>query len=373
MNIVFPFVGDSVGGSHRSIIELHKELIKFNITSSIVVHKKGPLTSMLDDVNIMYIYLPIDRFAGESPSVFNVVYSILINFIRISRFIKNNKIAIVHGNDLRINLTWSLPTKLSGAFYLWHQRSLMSSSILWKIFVVLADHFVTISKYVHQSLPGNIPESKKTLVLNPFDTRKHYGRDMSRKWINKFYNIPSNSILIGYIGRLVDWKNVDFLIKGFSKYVSKSNTSLHLLIVGTGEVEYVNTLKKITDKLGVKKMITFTGFNSEPDRVIAAFDLMIAPSSTEPFGRTLVEAMIQNTPVLASRGGAHSEIIDNGVTGRMYDHNNINDFIDQFDLYINDRAKCKIVKTAHNVATLRYSSCQHARHIVDIYQQLITV
>ena len=100
---------------------------------------------------------------------------------------------------------------------------------------------------------------------------------------------------------------------------------------------------------------------------------MIAPSSTEPFGRTLVEAMIQNTPVLASRGGAHSEIIDNGVTGRMYDHNNINDFIDQFDLYINDRAKCKIVKTAHNVATLRYSSCQHARHIVDIYQQLITV
>ena len=80
-------------------------------------------------------------------------------------------IDIVHGNDLRVNLTWSLPTRISGSIYIWHQRSFMSSSALWRISALLANHFVTISQYVHQSLPSNIPKSKKTLVLKRYFSR----------------------------------------------------------------------------------------------------------------------------------------------------------------------------------------------------------
>jgi glycosyltransferase involved in cell wall biosynthesis len=374
LKILFPFVGDSVGGSHQSIIELQKELNKSNISSFIVVHKRGPLTLMLDDVNIKYIYFPINKLAGESPNFFSIMHAIITNFIVINQFIKNHGITMVHGNDLRVNLTWSLPTRLSKAFYLWHQRSLMSPSIFWKFSIILADHFVTISRYVHQSLPSNISESKKTLILNPFNTEKYYEQGSSKRWLEKLYSVPKNDILFGYIGRLVDWKNVDFLIKGFAEYAKKSSLLMHLIIVGTGDSKYMSTLKQLVRQLGVNNIVTFSGFNAEPNRVVSAFDLMVAPSNNEPFGRTLIEAMMQKTPVLASRGGGHSEIINDGSTGRLYVHNNIEDFINQCDSYLNDnKSTNEIISKANTLATLKYSSDRHSENIIKIYRQLLAV
>jgi glycosyltransferase involved in cell wall biosynthesis len=374
LKVLFPFVGDSIGGSHRSVLELYNEMESSNLTPILILHEIGLLSNLLDSLNIQYEYIFIKRLAGESPNLFKIALSIVLNFFKLSRFIHKNKIDIVHGNDLRINLTWSFAARASGALYIWHQRSLMSPSMLWRASALLADHFVTISKYVHQSLPRNIPEAKKTLILNPFNVKKTYKKEDSREWLNVVYNIPEQSILFGYIGRLVDWKNVDFLIRCFSEYVNKSSMHLHLIIVGTGNNKYIDTLKQLSYKLEVKNHISFVGFNSDPDRVISAFDLMIAPSNREPFGRTLVESMIQNTPVLAARGGGHSEIINHGVTGRLYDHNNIDDFISQCDAYFNDcSSKYEIVSKANTIASLKYSSHLHIKSITQLYQKLVVI
>ena len=371
MKVLFPFVGDSIGGSHRSIIELYSELENSAITPVFVLHEIGPLSDLLDGLNVQYEYIFIKHLAGESPNILNIAFSVVLNFFKLSKFIRKNKIDIVHGNDLRINLTWSLPTRLSSTVYIWHQRSLMSPSVLWKTSVLLANHFITISEYVHQSLPSNIPESKKTLILNPFNIKNIYDRSVSRRWLNELYDIPENSILLGYIGRLVDWKNVDFLIYCFSKYIKKSNLHIHLIIVGDGDNKYLDSLKKLTHKLEVKNIVTFAGFNSEPDRVISAFDLMIAPSNKEPFGRTLVEAMIQKTPILAARGGGHSEIINNEVTGRLYDHNNVDDFIDKCEIFFNNsESNYEIINKANDTAYIKYSAHKHAENIIQIYKNL---
>jgi len=373
IKILFPFVGDSIGGSHRSILELHNALERSgSVTSIFVLHEIGPLSKLLDDIDIQYECIPIKHLAGESPNLLKIASSIIFNFFKLKKFIRNNKVDIVHGNDLRINLTWSLPTRLSGSVYLWHQRSIMSSSVLWKFSKILANYFVAISECVYQSLPSNIPKSKKILILNPFNITKIYKAIDSRRWIDVLYNVPKNSILCGYIGRLVDWKNVDFLIICFTKYAKKSNLNLHLIIVGTGDDKYVGFLKSLVFKLKAQKIITFVGFNSESHRIISSFDLMVAPSSQEPFGRTLVESMIQKTAVLAARGGGHSEIIDNGVTGRLYDHGNIESFMNQCDLYFNDeKSKCKIINTANTMAILKYSSDKHAQNIMQIYRSLL--
>jgi len=92
-------VGDSVGGSHHSIIELYYELKKTSISPLILLHKKGPLSVFLENSDIKYHYLPIKKMAGESPKLFWIVYGMLSNYRLIRRFLKENKIDIVHGND----------------------------------------------------------------------------------------------------------------------------------------------------------------------------------------------------------------------------------------------------------------------------------
>ena len=98
-----------------------------------------------------------------------------------------------------------------------------------------------------------------------------------------------------------------------------------LTLVFLGAVNYytgqVFDLKKITQF-------------AHQHNIIAGFDLMVAPSNIEPFGRTLVEAMLQKTPVIAAKGGGHSEIIQHGLNGLLYNHNDVDDFIIQINKYI---------------------------------------
>ena len=367
MKVLFPFVGDSLVGSHNSILELYRELCKNDIPSCILIHQKGQLSLFLDDIGIKYEYLPIKKLAGEKPNVFLVLYNVLINFNKIYMYLWRNEISVVHGNDLRINLTWSFPTKLSRASYVWHQRTVMSSSYLWNVIYFLADYFITISRHVHETLPNNISESNKKLVLNPFDTTKSYNKFESRNFIESTYSIPKDVLLVGYIGRLVEWKNVDFLIKCFLEYSKHCDCAVHMLIVGTGRDEYVSALKKLANTAN----ITFAGFNNRPNKIISGFDVLVAPSNIEPFGRTLVESMIQKTPIIAARGGGHLEIIKHRTTGWLYDHGNTDDFIMQINEVINE---CKIVenvvKRAYKYACLKFSSTEHVKNIINIYNQL---
>lgn len=373
MKVLFPFVGDSVGGSHNSILELYYCLEKTKITPIILIHNKGPLSNLLDNLQIQYVLFPVKKLAGESPNIIKVFFGIFSNFFKIQKFLKINEINIVHGNDLRINLTWSFPTRVLRRKYVWHQRTTMSNSLLWKLSFFLSDHIVAISKYVFQTLPSNIPSSKKSLVLNPFNIEIFFDKDDSRKWTNDLYSLPENTILFGYIGRLVSWKNVDILIQYFSNFIKSQNKPIHLLIVGTGSNDYVDKLKNIVIKLGLNDKVTFAGFTSEPLRVIASFDLLISSSDNEPFGRTIVEAMIQNTSVLAAYGGGHNETITPGQTGYLYRHESLDDFCRQCDLNINNTIeRDAMLKNAHNLVSSKYSSSKHAKSILDIYKSLMS-
>ena len=131
-------------------------------------------------------------------------------------------------------------------------------------------------------------------------------------------------------------------------------------------------IKNIVIKLGLNNKVTFAGFTSEPLRVIASFDLLISSSNNEPFGRTIIEAMIQKTPVLAAYGGGHNETITPGQTGFLYRHESSDDFTKQCDLNINNAIqRDAMIINAHNIACSKYSSIKHSNSILDIYKSLI--
>ncbi len=51
--------------------------------------------------------------------------------------------------------------------------------------------------------------------------------------------------------------------------------------------------------------------------LMPALDVLVVPSHQEPFGTVLAEAMNAGTPVVATRVGGLSEVVDDGVTGRL--------------------------------------------------------
>ena len=376
MNILFPFVGDSVGGSHWSAINLFTELqTRIYINPTIVLHiADGPLSKHLDSLGIPYDVVPLSNLAGQKPNLIYISFFMLAHVGLIAKYIKSNSIDIVHGNDLRINLTWSLPVKLSPAKYVWHQRTLLSNSMKWRTVHYLSDFVVSISSYVHNSLPDNLTQESSACVKNPFDTKIIYDKRKSRKAINVKYPFLKNAFLLGYVGRLVPWKHVENILFALQEIVHRTRNTykIHLMIVGRGDVHYTRKINNLIRSLKLDDHVMMTGFVNDPSLTLSALDLLIASSHNEPFGRVIIESMIQKTPVLAYRSGGHIETIEHNKTGLLYDESTSNSLSKyMFRIISKDINIESIADTAYSKAILEYSSVTHTDKIISIYKRLL--
>ncbi len=372
LKILFPFIGNSIGGSHISTLELYFSLLDENISAIIVLHEDDSLLSeYLKNKNIPFSVLKTPRMAGETPGKLSILIGILTNFFYFGNFIKTNNIDIVHGNDLRVNLSWFLPARVFSKGFVWHQRTILSTSKFWLLIAYLCDYFIAISNVVMQSSPKNIPSVKKKIVYNPFNVSSFLNKKMERDRILDKYNIPHNCFLLGCVGRVVGYKNIDFLIKCTHDIYQKLNKKVYLVVVGTGTESYLNELKKYANDLGVDKRIIFTGFLNNPNKAIAAFDLLIAPSRVDAFGRSIVEAMLQKTPVLADKFGGHVDIISEGYNGAFYDSTIKDDFIDKISIIMDGENIDTTVNNAFSFSNKEFSSKQHFHNIFNIYSGLL--
>ena len=372
MKILFPFVGDSVGGSHISTLGLYSSLINEGISAIIVIHKdKGPLSEYLLNKNIPFHVLKTSRLSGEVPSKLSIVVGVMINYFRFAKFIRTHEIDIVHGNDLRINLSWSLPAKFVAKGFVWHQRTLLSNLKLWLLIRYLCDYFVAISDVVMQSAPRNIQDHQKKMIYNPFNINYSTNKELERKYTIEKYNIPSNCFLVGCVGRVVDYKNIDFIIKNISEIYCSINKNIYLIVAGAGSEEYVNELREYACNVGVSDHIIFTGFINNPNRLISSLDLLVAPSRVDAFGRTIVEAMLQKTPVLAAKSGGHLNIISEGVNGTFYEPTIKDDFFKKISIIMNRTNISELSDNAYQFAQFNFSPKQHLNNILPIYHNLL--
>jgi len=85
-----------------------------------------------------------------------------------------------------------------------------------------------------------------------------------------------------------------------------------------GEQPYAAHLARLVDELGLAGRVQFLGQRSDVPRLMRAVDAVIHPSiDPEPFGRTLVEAMLAGVPVIATDAGAASDILEAGRAGTL--------------------------------------------------------
>ncbi|MBO72881.1 MAG: hypothetical protein CMD35_04605 [Flavobacteriales bacterium] len=248
---------------------------------------------------------------------------------------------------------------------------MLSKSNFWKCITILSDHFIGISQAVVNSAPSNIKPFRKSLVYNAFDANERFNKQNSRDLINRKFPICKNAYVFGYVGRLVDYKNVDFLIKCLPKLMNSTDKSIYLLIAGHGLEQHVTYLKNIVNKLNLQSNIIFTGFVSNPLELISGLDVLVASSGIDAFGRTVIESMLQSTPVLAANRGGHSEIIDDEIDGLLYNINCENDFIEKALRLLEDYSlRDRLTYNALKKSSSQYTQRKLLLSIEDIYKSV---
>ena len=111
----------------------------------------------------------------------------------------------------------------------------------------------------------------------------------------------SNRRIVLFLGRLHYKKQPDVLIRAFHQ-ACHSIDDLHLVLVGSGERRYVETLRELVKSLGIQDRVLFTGIltGEAVKEAYRAASIFVLPSWQENFGLSVVEAMAAECPVVIS-------------------------------------------------------------------------
>lgn len=173
-------------------------------------------------------------------------------------------------------------------------------------------------------------------------------------------NSLGNKLVIGTIGFISDIKNQ---IEGVRliKYLRSHGINAYLNIYGSvssaSDEIYNVKLKKSISEENVKPYINFKGFVTGEDKFLES-DIIISFSKTEGFGRTIVEAMMRNKPIIAWRGaGGPIDITENGKYGFLVEHNDYHDYATKiFDMQKNPEALAQNIEASREFALQNFNT-----------------
>ena len=179
---------------------------------------------------------------------------------------------------------------------------------LRKLMADASVHFVAVSQAVRQTaIERGIPPDRVRVVYTGVDCDA----------FSRFHSLPADRCDVVFVGRLVEVKGVEFLIRAMAK-VAIQRPEVRLVVVGDGPLRAPLTALAI--QLGVRAEFVGAAPRSVVKTALRRARALCLPSVTtadgcyEAFGMVVLEAAASGTPVITSaRGGAES-VID-GVTG----------------------------------------------------------
>lgn len=140
------------------------------------------------------------------------------------------------------------------------------------------------------------------------DKRSEYGRQTRSK-----LGIPGTGTVFGCIAAIVGDKGINELVEAFND-ISQSHPEVYLLYVGqTTEKDPVKSSTLETMKSN--RQIFQVGWQTEPERYLAAMDIFVLPTYREGLGVVNIQASAMGLPVISTTVPGPQEAIVDGQTG----------------------------------------------------------
>ena len=199
-------------------------------------------------------------------------------------------------------------------------------------------------------------------------------KDRSRRSLAASLRLPEATRFIGFVGRVSEDKGVASILKAFQP-LSHQFPDTHVVIVGDGTDQYIEFLKDLAKNLKLDNRIHFTGFQKNTWPFYRALDCKILPSKDvngipfEGIPQSLLEAMAAECPVVGSKSGGITDIIDHKKTGLLFDPENIQELTDRISetLHREESAGQRLERARDHVLK-NHTIDAMGRNIIRIYR-----
>jgi glycosyltransferase involved in cell wall biosynthesis len=245
-------------------------------------------------------------------------------FFALYKIMKAGNFDIVHTHTSKAGIVGRWAAKCAGVKRIIHTPHghvfygyfgpLKTTLFIWieRITALVTDNIITLTdrgKQEHIDLKI-APAHKFVTIYSGIDV--HVKASDAGKDLKKKLNIAGDCIVFGCVARLEPIKGVSYLIEAMAQVVKK-NPQTHLVLVGDGKER--PALEQQVNTLGLGSHVTFTGFQKNVNAYLQIMDVFVLASLNEGMGRVFLEAMVFGKPVIGTRVGGVSEIIQDGQNG----------------------------------------------------------
>lgn len=378
--ICFPFAGGIVGGSHISAIKLIQSLDRQRFIPEVVVHHAaGQVGELLRDEAVPFHTAPTPFHFGRAPGVWQprgVNDLLRASFAQrhLAAFLQTLGISIVHTNEGAMHATWAVPAWLAGTKLLWHHRSSPEARGLRVLAPRFADHVVGVSHFALSEFRARRHDVPTTVIHSPFDTSIAADRPGARAALLAELGLSADTVVIGYFGNFVDRKRPLLFVDVIAELAQRAPT-LPITGVMFGETLDAGLDQQVVQRargLGIAKRLHLMGFRYPATNWLAACDVLAVTAVGEPFGRTLIEAMLLGTAVVAVASGGNLEAISDDTTGVLARVDDAGSIATKILALLQDPARlARITAAAGYDAKDKFGQERHRLDIETCYRDLL--
>ncbi len=189
---------------------------------------------------------------------------------------------------------------------------------LFKWSILRTQGVAMVGQQVHERFTrdGYVPPRKAMTLLNAVPVEDFGITPERRASARQALGLSDDEVVVGCVGRLVELKNHLGLIRQWPAVLS-AHPKARLVLIGEGPLR--KQIEQLISELDLGDRVLLAGIRSDVSRLLPGLDVFALPSFTEGVSIALLEACATGLPALASRVGGNVEVIQEGVTGRLFD------------------------------------------------------
>ncbi|MFC1553166.1 glycosyltransferase family 4 protein [candidate division KSB1 bacterium] len=249
--------------------------------------------------------------------------------IKLSKIIKKTGSDILHlhiSKDISTSILAKKLSKTAKIVFTQHMDSRYPKKDIFHRWIYRnTDMIVTVTKEVKENVLKHSSASlnQVSCIYNGVDREKFWPLDSARN--REKYNIETSRKVVGMISRLDRLKKQELLVEAAPSVIRKNPDVLFLFVgeetrskTGSG---YKKVLEDIIEMKGLESYFRFIDFTEKITEIYELLDASVLTTPKETFGMVIIEAMAKGVPVIGSNAGGVKEIIEDGVSGYLFEPN----------------------------------------------------
>ena len=305
----------NVGGTETQAVELalRMPVSGYDVTLG-CLRAQGPLLERLQNSPVV-----VREFhpAGGLDSAAG-----LYQLLRLSWFLKKEKIDIVHTHDLWSNLLGVPAARMAGVRAIVSSRRDLShfdwyqgKRRVWlRRIQNLGGAILTNAAPIRDALiaEDEFAPQKLRVIHNGVDTERFH---LSRDGRSRLFPGAGQGKVIVLVGNMhTDVKGHPWLIASAPAVVSEFPSTLFVLV---GDGKQRSTFEEQVARLGLKQSFLFLGRRDDIAEILACCDIAVLPSRVEGLPNAVLEYMAAGLPTIATKVGGNTQLIEDQVTGLL--------------------------------------------------------